>query len=72
MKVLMIASAAGLSAPAVLVTLMSVILLLIVRVSSRVMNIPLSQLASRLLDGTLSLLLLLYLVLVIVRFKIIG
>jgi hypothetical protein len=72
MNAFMFADAAALSAPVVFVTLMSIVVLLSVRAYCGVMGITLSRLASQLLDGSVAMLFLLFMVLVVVRFKIIG
>jgi hypothetical protein len=72
MNSFVIGDVAALSAPVVLVTMLCVLLLLGVRAVSGIFGITLSRLASWMLDGSTALLLLMYLVLVVLRFKIIG
>jgi hypothetical protein len=66
------ADAAALTAPVVFVSLLGVVTLLIVRASSEVLRVPLSQFVSRMLDGSIVTVLLVFMVLVVIRFKIIG
>ena len=66
------ADVAALTAPVVLVALTSVLLLLSVRSFLGITGVTLSRVASWLLDGAVVVLFVLFLILVYVRFKIIG
>lgn len=73
MNSLIIASAAALGAvPVAIVSLLAIVTLLCVRAVSGVMRVALSRVVSQLLDGSIVVLFLLYVVLVIIRFKTIG
>jgi hypothetical protein len=72
MNSFILADVAALSAPVVFVALMSVLLLLGVRIFLGATGVALSRFASWLLDGSVVVLFLMFLVLVYVRFKIIG
>lgn len=69
---LLIADAAALSAPIVFVSLATVVALLGVRAVTDVTGVPLSRSVSRMLDIAILVLFLLFLVLVVLRFKVIG
>jgi hypothetical protein len=60
------------AAQVVLVALLAVVTLLCVRALSRILRVPLSRTVSLLLEGSIVVLLLLFIVLVIVRFKTVG
>ena len=72
MTFIFFADAAALTTPVVFVSLLGVVTLLIVRASSEVLRVPLSQFVSRMLDGSIVAVLLVFMVLVVIRFKIIG
>ncbi len=60
------------AAQVVLVALLAVVTLLCVRALSRVLRVTLSRAVSHMLDGSIVVLFLLFIVLVIVRFKTVG
>jgi hypothetical protein len=72
MTFIIFADAAALSAPVVIVSLLGLVTLLIVRAVGEVLRVPLSQFVSRMLDGSIVTGLLVFVVLVVVRFKLIG
>jgi hypothetical protein len=72
MATFVLADVAALTAPVVFVALMGVLSLLGVRTFLGVSGISLSRLASWLLDGSVVVLVVMFLILVYVRFRIIG
>ncbi|HEV3266852.1 MAG TPA: hypothetical protein VGZ68_00440 [Acidimicrobiales bacterium] len=70
---LLLANASALGAPQVVfVSLVAVVTLLSLRAVTKVMGVVLSRSVSRTLDGAVVVLFVLFIVLVIVRFKVIG
>jgi len=72
MTFIIFADAAALTAPVVFVSLLGVVTLLTVRAVGEVLRVPLSQFVSRMLDGSIVTVLLIFVVLVVIRFKLIG
>jgi hypothetical protein len=73
MNGLIVANASGVGASqVVLVALLAVVILLCVRAVGHVMGVTLTRAVSHMLDGSIVVLFLLFIVLVIVRFKTVG
>ena len=72
MTFIIFADAAALTAPVVFVVLLGVVTLLIVRALGEVLRVPLTPFVSRMLDGSIVTVLLIFVVLVVIRFKLIG
>jgi hypothetical protein len=72
MTFIIFADAAALTAPVVFVSLFGVVTLLIVRALGEVLRVQLSRFVSRMLDGSIVAVFLVFLTLVVIRFRIIG
>lgn len=68
----LLANAAALTSPLVLVLLIAAVVLLGVRATIGIWEIPLTRLAAWILDSSVAFSILLYLAFVVVRFRIIG
>jgi hypothetical protein len=73
MNEMIVANATALgAAQVVLVALLAVVILLCVRALSHILRVPLTRLVSHMLDGSIVVLFILFIILVIVRFKTVG
>ncbi len=70
--VLIVADAASASAPVVFVLLVAIVILLVVRATSGIWNVPLTRAVWRFLDVSVVVTVVLFAVVVYARFKIIG
>ncbi|MHB1905299.1 MAG: hypothetical protein ACYCRG_00115 [Acidimicrobiales bacterium] len=66
------ADAASVSAPVVFILLVAIVILLVVRTTSGIWNVPLSRVVWRFLDVSVIVTIVLYAIVVYARFKIIG
>lgn len=71
-SVVIVADAASASAPVVFVLLVAIVVLLVVRATSGIWDVPLSRVVWRFLDVSVIATVVLYAVVVYARFKIIG